>query len=1103
MMKRQGAVGLVAIVLIVSPLARAPASAQSNNARIAGVIRDETTAVIGDVDVDALETASGRSWTSTTNTAGAYELPAIAAGTYRVTARRAGFKTAQTPAFTVNVGQTVRLDITLQLGSFDDHVEVSAAASIVQTAASDVSFAVTSREASRLPSNGQNYMWLTLLAPGAVTPNPGGWATGQRTTSGGRPYINGNRKEANNFQLDGVDANQTTDNLVAYQPSLEAIEQIHIVTNNALAEMGNYQGGLINVTLKSGTNSAHGLLFEFVRDDALNAASWSAGPRRIDPLNPHIKPPFRDQVFGGAGGGPVVRNRIFFFADYQATRIRNGRTVSLVTVLPNAMRRGDFSALLAGPNPQQLYDPLTTRPDPLHPGQFVRDPFPNNRIPRSRINPVASALFASPFYPAPDTDSAAGNLFNVTESFLDNDQADVKIDAKPQARDALTARYSHGRQRTTVENSLPILLANGTASPFRGALVEWTRQGHGSVYNQARFGFTRTVLTLDGGIDAGGIGALGDAIGIAGVNRRAAGLPGLSFGGAITAVGSSKVVQEFATNTFQYQDSVAWRHGRHAMKAGGQALRYDQNVYFSGNNGQLGLFEFSGQYTRDIADPRSIGSPVADFMLGYPTRMARGDFAEPWTQRTTLWSAFVQDDWRASTNLTANLGLRYEYRTPLVEAHDRQANVDLATGRLIVAGRDGNGRALYSPVKWGFQPRVGLAWTPARAEQRLVIRGAYGISRFQEGTGTNLRLTMNPPFFNEFETINRNPASLGASIDSGFDALREKDPLVGTVLRAWDPQMMPARSQQWNVTVERAIDRSTSVAVAYIGQRAIHLVVPVNADQPRHAGDSRPLDSIYPQIGSVVLTAANADQQYNGLQTSARKRWSNGWEIIAAYTWSSAMSHGRGFFSEGGQTAEPASFWPNPYDRDAEWGPVPFDVRHNLTAAGISELPFGRTRRWLSTESPWIEGLVGGWSIAAVWRAHTGFPITILAPDQSGTGARSGRPDQIGSADGPHNIGPGQLWFNTSAFVLPKSRTFGNAPVGSVRGPGLNVIDASIAKRIAIAGRSGIDLRVEAFNVVNRPQFNAPDRSLTSATFGQVLSAQLSREIQLAAKFTF
>jgi hypothetical protein len=324
----------------------------------------------------------------------------------------------------------------------------------------------------------------------------------------------------------------------------------------------------------------------------------------------------------------------------------------------------------------------------------------------------------------------------------------------------------------------------------------------------------------------------------------------------VSTIGSQKIVQQFVANTFQYQDNLSWQSDKHSLKAGGLLLRYQQNVYFSGNNGQLGLFEFNGQYTRDLSNPRSIGSPIADFFLGYPSRMARGDVAGTWGHRNTLWAGFLQDDWRPTSTVTANLGLRYEYRTPLVEVHDRQVNFDLSTGQARFAGQDGNSRGLYEPFKFGFQPRVGMAWMPARWRQAVVIRGAYGISSFQEGTGTNLRLTLNPPFFNELELVNANPTVLGPALTTGFDGLRLKDPLLGTILRVWDPSLQPVRSQQWHLTIERLLGRSIALATAYVAQAGKHLVEPVNANQPSRPGDPRPLDHIYPQISAALLTTA-------------------------------------------------------------------------------------------------------------------------------------------------------------------------------------------------------------------------------------------------------
>jgi Carboxypeptidase regulatory-like domain/TonB dependent receptor len=1084
-------------LLLPIVLLSATAAAQPTSGRITGTVTDTTGAGVPGVQLSATEVDTGRSWQTTTDRAGGYTLPILPAGRYSLAATRDGFRSVHADGIRLDVAQVVRQDIVLEVGPLEQRVQVTGNTGVLSTDTTEVGAALDGQTMSALPLNGRNPLSAVLLTPGAVTPNPAAFANGQRTTGEGRPSINGNRKEANNFQLDGVDSNQTTENANAYQPSPDAIQELRVITNNAPAEFGNYQGGIVGITLKSGTDLLHGSLFEYFRNDALNATNWGANWAPPDPLNPR-KAPLSHNVFGGAVGAPIVKHRLFVFGDYEGTRRTVGPSAGLTTLIPEAMRHGDFSALLAGPNPQQIYDPLATRPDPANPGGVVRDPFPGNQIPLNRIDPVAAALFANPLYPLPDLPDLVSNTRNTTRSLLENDQFDVKVDAKPTASDDLSARYSHGVQRTTAANSQPLIASSATRSPFHSVTLQWTRQLTPRIVNEGRAGFTRVAVVVDSG-EQSDLGNLGEDLGIRDANRTAPGLPNLSATGA----GNGKVVQQFTTNTFQYQDAVTWTHGRHLVKGGMSAIRYQQNVYFSGNSGQLGTIEFNGQYTRDLNDPRSIGSPQADFFLGYPSRASRGDFAGTWGHRSTLWAGFVQDDWRLADTVTLNLGLRYEYRTPFVEVHDRQVNLDLATGEPLYARKDGNSRALVEPYTHDWQPRLGVAWTPAVWGRHVVLRGAYGISSFLEGTGTNLRLTLNPPFFNEFEAINADPVALGPTTGEAFTALREKDPLAGTILRAWDPTHRPARSQQWNVTSQYEMPHQLAVSIGYVGQSGTGLVVPVNYDQRPSPGAPRPFDEVYPQIASVILTTPNARMRYDAMQVLAERRYERGWGLVTSYTWSHAMSNARGFFSTGAQAGDQAAYWPDPRNPDADWGPAPYDVRHNVTVAGLVDLPWGRDRRYLSEMPRWVDALVGGWSAAPIWRAHTGFAITIQAPDQSKTGARTGRPDRIGSGEGPQQVGPGRLWFDTSAFVLPKTGTFGNAGVGIIRGPGQNVVDLSLSKRVRVTPTQVLEFRAEAFNVFNHPVFLAPVRDLTSPVFGQVRGSQLEREIQLAVRFEF
>jgi hypothetical protein len=768
------------LVCVLAPL---PALAQAVGASLGGTVRDPDGAVVPGVVIKVSSLDTGSLWTTASDDAGQYAFGWLPRGRFTIEAQRPGFKTFATEPFAFEASRPLRLDIGLEVGPLSETVLVEAGREAASQLTPAQTFRLDRNEASELPANGDNYLALTLIAPGSVSSNPTSFTTGQRMTSAGRPVVNGNRKESSSFLLDGIDINQTTDNLVAYLPNPDAIEQVALTTSAASAEQGNYLGAIVGVTLKSGTNEWHGSASGQWRDEALNAASWAGGWQPVDPLNPERKTPLTHYTYGGTIGGRLIRDRLFFFGDYQRARRRVGPVNTLLSFIAEPMRRGDFSALLQGTNPQQLYDPLTTRPDPANPAGFIRDPFPGNQIPLGRINPVPAALFRHPLYPLPDVPGLVANTFARSTSALNIDQGDLKLDARLNAEDHVSARVSYGVQDTFSESSHVIVPGAASTSPFRSIAARCARDAGPRFVNEATVGFTDVDLEQSG--DRGGVevGNLGEALGIAGANRRRAGLPLLAFGGAAGSVGNAGVTQSFDSEVLQLQNTATWALGPSLFKAGMLVLRNRQRVYFSGNNGQLGAIDFTGQYTRNLGDPRSLGSPIADFFLGYPSRLARGDFAETWEHQTSLYAGFAQYDWQARSTLTVNLGLRYEYRRPLVEARDRQVNIDLATGEFLFAGRDGNSRALYEPYPSDWQPRVGVAWTSARSGGRLLLRGSYGMTSFQEGTGTNLRLPMNPPFFNELELVNADPARLPSTVNAGFDGLRERDPLTGTVLR--------------------------------------------------------------------------------------------------------------------------------------------------------------------------------------------------------------------------------------------------------------------------------------------------------------------------------
>jgi hypothetical protein len=571
----------------------------------------------------------------------------------------------------------------------------------------------------------------------------------------------------------------------------------------------------------------------------------------------------------------------------------------------------------------------------------------------------------------------------------------------------------------------------------------------------------------------------------------------------------------FATTTYHYADNVSVTRGRHMMKMGGNVLRQQMNVFYSGNNGRSGYIDFNGRFTAANAiSPAGKQVGEADFVLGLPDSFGKGLSTGTWGQRKTIYGFYFQDDWRVTNSLTLNLGLRWEYHTPLIEVKDRQANYGLFSGQLEIAGQNGNSRALYNPYKKDFQPRLGFAYTPDILGKKMVVRGAYTISSFMEGTGTNLRLPLNPPFATEYTTLYNTPSDIlpKSTLDQGLFGLSNSDPLKGATIRLWDPNVRPAEVQQWNMTLEFQLPSSNVLSVGYVGQHGTHLVVAMPYFQ-KQLINGKPVAGPYlagnptlvSEISQISGTCSCANQMYNSLQTSLHKRFSMGVEYQVSYTWSKGMSDSIGYYGEGGQAGSQSAYMQNLYDRRSEWGPTYFDTTQNFTASFVYQLPFGAKKKFGSNWNKGVNGVLGGWQLGGIVTAHTGFPLTIkMSGDPSGTGARSFRANVVGTPNDPHQIGPGVLFLDPSAYAAPTAGTFGNAGIGPVRGPGMKRIDLSLHKQFNLTEKRYFELRAETFNLFNTPIFQSPaSQTITSSLFGQIRSSQGERNIELAAKFYF
>ncbi len=1132
--------GLVFVGLVALLCSANPAWGQDVTAAITGTVSDPSGAPIVGATVTAKETDRGTVWTGQTNEAGIYSLLRIPIGKYELKAEMKGFKTAVVPPFTLDLNQTARIDFKMAMGQVTETIEVTSAAPLLQADSAAVSTIIDAATNEALPLATRNYVQLTLLSPGAVTPNPSSFNSGDNVGQGGRPFINGNREQSNNFLLDGLDNNQVSDNLLGYTPAPDAIQEFNLITQNASGEFGNFQGGIVSVSLKSGTNQFHGDVWEFFRNDKLNANSWGNNITKGGTFVPGatnrdgtlLRNKLRWNMFGGTVGGPVFKNKLFFFFDYQGQRFDHPSSSSFFNVFTAKERTGDFSELLA--QGVVLYDPCnpgTGVPGTPCTAAATRTAFTGNQIPLNRIDPVAQALFNSALYPAPIAGTGlVNNAVNTTYNNFNSNQYDVKIDENISSKDRLYGRYSHALQKNPTFNSFKLFGSGFSEAPIYSGVVNWTHTFTQNLLNEARLGVNYVKLHNGSTFDSS-LGNLGETLGIAGSNPSGIkGLLGLNFaGGFVSGIGSSEVTQRFPSTVIQFSDGVLITHGRHVLHVGGEVWRDRINIFYSGNSGSLGNINFLNAFTSSFQTSGTGGAPEADFFLGLPQTVDRGIPGGGWGQRSTIFAGYVQDDWRVTNSLTLNVGMRYEAHTPWVEQNDKQTNYGLFSGAIELAGKNGNSRALYKGQYGGrdFQPRLGFAWTPGILDRKTVIRGAFTVSSYLEGTGTNLRLTLNPPWTPaEIITHYNNVALPASTTDQGIVGAVAGDPYAGANLRVWEPNFQPSIARQWNFSIQHELSNSTSLQVGYVGQYANHLAQPMwliqnilNANGtvspgPYLAGNP----TLKSDIGAISGTFANAWMGYNALQAVLQKRMSGGLQGQVAYTYSKCMTNSGGYYGTWGATqASPGMpYWQNVYDGKTEKGPCFYDETHNLTSYVLYQLPFGRGKKFGSGMNKAANAVAGGWEVDGILTMHTGFAMTVNNwGDPSGTGGWVSRANCSSAISYPKTVVPATLgggiqWFSPSAFTSPNplglTPSFGNCSNGNVRGPGLKNFDMGIKKDFSLGETRKLEFRSEFLNLTNTKILNVPTvfADFSPATgLGRINSAQGERQVQLALKLFF
>ncbi len=1075
-------------------------------AAITGQVNDASNAAVVGAKVTATDIERGTTWTTVTDGSGVYNLPRIPVGTYNIKVENVGFQAAQKSNVLLELNQVARIDFSLQVGNVSQSIEVNSAPPILQTESTQLSTVLDSRTNESLPLATRNYVQLTLLSAGSVHPDPSTFTNGQTTASSGRPYINGNREQANNFILDGMDNNQVSDNLVGYAPSVDAIQEFNLITQDAPAEFGNFMGGIVSTSIKSGTNQYHGSAFEFIRNDKLNANSWSSNwsgsPRAL----------LRWNEFGATFGGPIKKDKLFFFVDYQGQRFDTPASTGPVSVLTAAERGGDFSQLLKLGTPIQLYNPYTVG--------SVRAPFAGNLIPQNLLNPVSLNIVNSQYYSQPLNGGLSNNQINTSHTYINGDQGDAKVDYALSEKDHIFGRYSESSITNPSTNTQTLFYNSFANYPAYNGVLDWTRSISPSIVNDARVGVN--YVFVNNGSSSNSLKDFAQTVGIPGIQSSF--LPSMSISGNnfANSIGTGDVYQLFADAVIQYEDAMIITSGKHTMHLGFQGWRQRIDTFYSGNNGRAGTFSFDGQFTAGPSKTAQAngnsGSGDADFMLGLPYDVGGGVNGGTWGQRANILSGYFQDDWRVSSHLSLNLGLRYELHTPWVEVDNRQANFGLFSGALELPGQNGNSRALYNTYNGitNFQPRIGFAYSPF--SNKTVIRGAYSLSSYLEGTGTNLRPTINPPFADEHDAHYSSDSFPGSTLDQGFLPFDSSNVFAGATLRVWDPNVRPAVSNQWNLTVQHQFGNSTTLQAGYVGQKTTHLMVPMPYLQEQLLSNGSVIPSPYlagnptlqSEIGQISGTASNGNQSYNALQATLQKRLSNGLEGQLAYTYSKCLTDSSGYYgSWGGQTTPTSPYWQNLYDKKAEWGPCYYDVQQVVTGYITYDIPLGRNRTFGKNMNKALNAVVGEWQVNAIASFHGGFPLTISAGDASGTNSRGARANCNGPVDytnyenAPLSEGltGGYQWFTNSAFSQPVSG-FGTCGVGTVRGPGLHNVDMSVSKFFAITEKQNLEFRSEFTNLTNTPILNSPNAGY-GTTLGAITSAQGARNIQFALKYHF
>jgi hypothetical protein len=1083
---------ILSIVIMLScvSILVTPATAQFNTGEISGTVEDASGSLLRGALVTARHVASGVAIERTSDTGGRFFFPALRTGLWDLTVSYAGFAPQTQRGVLVEIGRVLDLRFALAVGGLIEEITVNTTAPILQTTTAEISDVIENREVIQLPLNGRNFLALAQLSDAVVVP-PGGTRGEALQQAGPLPNVGGQRSGHNIYLLDGTKVTDELFNNLAINPSVDSIDEFTIKKSLYPAEFGGKASALINVATKAGTNAFHGSIFEFHRNDTFDSANF------FHPADQPM-PPLRQNQYGGALGGPLIRNRSFFFASYEGTEMRRSETRTF-SVPPAAVRAGTFSGL------DTICDPLAV------PGTGVCSPFPDNQIPAARIDPIAATFLDN--VPLPTSSAALQNLTAVEALTRDLDQFSVRVDHALTDTDQVFARFStfdasdlQPFGTSALQESLVPGFGRTLTTNARNLAASHTRVIGNSMLNELRFGW----MTVEGGqVSLNRGNDFAARVGLLGVTSdpRDAGFPQISTGGFYSTMGDPTIFTTRNNQHFELYDNFTIDRGEHRMKFGG--YYYHLRLRPEQPDNARGAFTYTGQFT---------GNAFADFLLGYPSSATSGIGRGDEDGRTNWIHLYAQDDWQARRHLTFNVGLRYEFNQHMYDVNNRLSSIDLSTpgGRFVIASGESNtihpsaapllplipipyvtsqqagwGPGLMDPSTVRLAPRLGFALSLDDA--RAVVRGGYGIFLNQWAYSVQTAFARNLPFFFTKQ--------VDVPVQQEVPTLRTQDILTSTATGTIGGSIMDHAygveySQTWSAGLQYSLFSATMVEVSYMGtwtQGADNATVHnVPRPAPGPVEHRRPI----PQLSRVNAIRFDGKSIYHGVTFKAERRLSNNFAYNISYT----LSRSKDDASSPGPTEAETNFpqdVDNIFDETGEWALSSFDHRHQFIASGTYQFP--------TLSGSVLAAVLDGWRANAIFIAQSGAPFTVnLSIDRANVGAGPAqRPDQVRDPNLPGGQRLPERWFDTSAFALQAPFTFGSAPRNSVIGPGYVNVDFVLARTWQLPGTAEIEFRWETFNLFNRTNFDLPNRIFGSSGFGRIFSAKNPREMQFGLRFAF